>query len=136
MNLRNIISYLLLIVGLNFLCLNNQLFAFQNDTSLTAIFEMSIEELMNQEVSIATKSSQKLLESPANVTVITSEEKSLELVQSLTPGQSRLVSIRKVEGGKFHLEIAEKIVKESGTVNVLAMLNIGDERFNNIGISA
>jgi hypothetical protein len=64
---------------------------------------------------------------------ITTEEKALELVQSLTPGQSRLVSIRKVEGGKFHLEIAEKIVKESGTVNVLSLLNVGDERFNSGG---
>jgi len=43
------------------------------DTSMAALFNMSIEELINTEVSIATKSSQQIFKSPANVSVITAE---------------------------------------------------------------
>ncbi|MFC2138631.1 TonB-dependent receptor plug domain-containing protein [Bacteroidota bacterium] len=40
---------------------------------MAALFDMSIEELINTEVSIATKSSQRIFESPANVSVISAE---------------------------------------------------------------
>jgi outer membrane receptor for ferrienterochelin and colicins len=52
----------------------NQLFAIESDTSNTSIFNQSIEELIGQEVSIATKSSQKLSQTPSVVSVITAEE--------------------------------------------------------------
>ena len=56
-----------------------------------------------------------------------------KLIAKLTPGQSMLTSVRKVNGGKFHIEIAEKIQKTAGTVNVLSILNAGDDRFNTSG---
>lgn len=45
-----------------------------SDTTLTNLFKMSIEELIEQEVTIATKSSQKVTQSPSVISVITSEE--------------------------------------------------------------
>lgn len=45
----------------------------QQDTTLESALELSIEQLMNTKVSIATKSEQKISEAPAIVTVITEE---------------------------------------------------------------
>ncbi len=51
-----------------------QLYAESEDTTMTALFDMSIEELINTQVSIATKSSQKLSEAPSIVSVITADD--------------------------------------------------------------
>jgi hypothetical protein len=61
------------------------------------------------------------------------ETEANELMMKLTPGQSMLTSVRRVAGGKFHLELAEKIQKNTGVVNVLSILNAGDSRFNTSG---
>lgn len=53
---------------------HNQTLATDQDTSMNALFEMSIEELINTEVSIATKSSQKISQTPSVVSVITAED--------------------------------------------------------------
>lgn len=52
----------------------HSLFANNSDSTLTNLFEMPIEELIEQEVTIATKSSQKVTQSPSVTSVITSEE--------------------------------------------------------------
>jgi len=44
------------------------------DTTLLNLFEMSVEDLIEQEVTIATKSTQKVTQSPSVISVITSEE--------------------------------------------------------------
>ncbi len=44
------------------------------DTSMSSVYAMSLEELMNTKVSIATKSDQPLSETPSIVSVITSED--------------------------------------------------------------
>ena len=61
------------------------------------------------------------------------EQEAKLMIEKLTPNQSMLTSIRKVAGGKFHLEIAEKIVKTTGAINLLSILNAGDDRFNSGG---
>lgn len=59
------------------------------------------------------------------------ENEAKEEIAKLTPGKVLLTSVRKVSGGKFHIELAEKIQSESrSTVNVLGILNAGDDRFN------
>ena len=50
------------------------LFGSNSDTTLTNLFKMSIDELIEQEVTIATKSAQKITQSPSVISVITSEE--------------------------------------------------------------
>jgi len=50
------------------------IFSQSQDTSMSKIFAMDLEELMNTKVSIATKSDQLMSESPSVVSVITSEE--------------------------------------------------------------
>ena len=60
-------------------------------------------------------------------------EEAAQAIAKLTPGQSMIANVRKVSGGKFHIELAEKIVKNSGTINVLGILNAGDSRFNSGG---
>ena len=62
-----------------------------------------------------------------------SEEQASLLIAKLTPSQSMLTSVRRVAGGKFHIEIAEKIQKTAGVVNVLSILNAGEDRFNTGG---
>ncbi|MBN1182700.1 MAG: TonB-dependent receptor [Bacteroidales bacterium] len=62
------------------------------DTSMAAIYAMSLEELLDTKVTIATKSDQKLSETPAIVSVITADDirkmglKSFEDILSLIPG--------------------------------------------------
>ncbi len=69
-----------------------QIFAIENDTITRSLFDRSIEELIEQEVTIATKSSQKLSQTPSIVSVITAEEikimgyRSLEEVLETIPG--------------------------------------------------
>lgn len=59
------------------------------------------------------------------------KNEAMQEVAKLTPGQVLLTSVRKVAGGKFHIELAEKIQSESrNTINVLGILNAGDDRFN------
>ena len=68
------------------------LFADDLDTTSFSIFDRSIEELIEQEVSIATKSSQKISQTPSVVSVITAEEikamgyRDLEEVLQTIPG--------------------------------------------------
>jgi len=59
------------------------------------------------------------------------EKEANEQIAKLVPGKVLLTSVRKVAGGKFHIELAEKIQSQNrSTVNVLGILNAGDERFN------
>jgi len=51
-------------------------------------------------------------------------------LETLKQGQTLLVSARKVNGGKLHLEFAEVIEKKGQAQNILAMLNASDERFS------
>jgi hypothetical protein len=50
-------------------------------------------------------------------------------VQDLKEGQSLLTSVRRLEGGKFYIELAEVVKNPEAKVNLLALLNKGDERF-------
>ena len=50
-------------------------------------------------------------------------------VQDLKEGQSMLTTVRRLEGGKFYIELAEMIKNPTAKVNLLAMLNKGDDRF-------
>jgi iron complex outermembrane receptor protein len=54
--------------------LQNVLYSNEIDTTKTSLFDISIEELIQQEVTIATKSNQKLSQTPSVVSVITAEE--------------------------------------------------------------
>ena len=62
------------------------------DTSMAAIYAMSLEELLDTKVTIATKSDQKISETPAIVSVITAEDiqniglRELEEIINLVPG--------------------------------------------------
>ena len=49
-------------------------FLFSQDSSYVSLFEISIEELINQDVTIATKSNQKIDKTPSVVSVITAED--------------------------------------------------------------
>ena len=50
-------------------------------------------------------------------------------LEKLKVGQSLLTNVRKVEGGKYSLEIAELV--EGKSLNVAGLLNRSDERFKN-----
>lgn len=50
-------------------------------------------------------------------------------LSALTYGQSMLTRVRKINGNKFQIELAEK-VQRSDRVNVTGILNEGDDRFN------
>jgi hypothetical protein len=52
-------------------------------------------------------------------------------LETLTPGQTLLVHARKVNGGKLHLEFAEKLQQADRPVNALSVFNKSDERFSN-----
>lgn len=54
----------------------------------------------------------------------------MKTVENLSMGEVMLVSAQNVKGGKVQLEFAEVIQKEGGRTNVLALLNEGDDRFN------
>jgi len=51
-------------------------------------------------------------------------------IQNLEKGQTLLTSVRKVNGGKFQIEIAEIIENPNAQVNVASLLNAGDSRFS------
>jgi outer membrane receptor for ferrienterochelin and colicins len=92
------------------------------DTSASKVFSMDLEELMNTKVSIATKSSQTLSETPSSVSVITSEEirnmgaREIEDVLQTVPG----FEIRKGYNGTSSVEV--RGVKESRTSCRLLLL--------------
>ena len=50
--------------------------------------------------------------------------------EDLKKGQTLLTNVKKVAGGKFQIEIAELIENPNQTVNVAALLNAGDSRFD------
>lgn len=50
-------------------------------------------------------------------------------VETLEKGEVLLTSIRKVNGGKFQVELAEVIDNPSAVINVASLLNEGDDRF-------
>lgn len=50
-------------------------------------------------------------------------------IENLTEGQVLIVSVKKVAGEKFQLELAEKIKNPTSRMNVLALVNAGDDRF-------
>jgi len=50
-------------------------------------------------------------------------------LETLTPGQTLLVHARKVNGGKLHLEFAEKLQQSDRPVNALSVFNKSDDRF-------
>lgn len=55
-------------------------------------------------------------------------------LKALTPTSGVLaVCMKKVNGGKIQVEFAQKIDKANTTINVLALLNASDERFNQSG---
>lgn len=58
-------------------------------------------------------------------------KKEVVTLATLVLGQVLLVGLRKVEGGKCQLDIAE-IIDNPKRSNVLGMLNADDDRFNNI----
>jgi len=66
-------SVLSLIIAISCIINTTLIFA-ETDTTATSLFELSIEELLEQKVEIATKSSQKISETPSVVSVITAEE--------------------------------------------------------------
>ena len=49
-----------------------------------------------------------------------------ELVESLVPGETALTHVKKINGGKFSLQIVERMEAD---LNPLALLNKSDERF-------
>lgn len=55
------------------------------------------------------------------------DEEIVKTVESLKPGQVCLVYVKKINGGKFSVEVAERMESEP---NLLALLNEGDERFS------
>jgi len=69
-----IIIYLLLIINFNILP-SVPIFAQENeDSTLNKLFLMSVEELLNLDITIATKSNQPLKESPSSVSVVTAKD--------------------------------------------------------------
>jgi hypothetical protein len=50
-------------------------------------------------------------------------------IETLKANEVLLVSVRKVNGEKYHFELAEKITNPQARINVLALLNAGDDRF-------
>lgn len=53
----------------------------------------------------------------------------MKTIKDLKKGETILTNVRKVEGGKFQIEIAEFVENPNATVNVAALLNKGDDRF-------
>jgi outer membrane receptor for ferrienterochelin and colicin len=66
----NIILIKLLLLCFTVSNINSQ----SSDTSMTSVFSMTLEELMNTKVAIATKSEQPLSETPSSVSIITAED--------------------------------------------------------------
>ena len=94
------------------------------DTSMARIYSMDMEELMNMKVSIATKTEQSVSESPAIVSVITSEEiqrmgaREIEDVLQLVPG----FEINRGYGGYYNIGV--RGVKDSrNTSKILFMID-------------
>lgn len=54
----------------------------------------------------------------------------MKTLDQLKKGETLLTTIRKVEGGKYQIEIAELIENPSAKLNIAALLNKGDDRFN------
>jgi len=67
-SIRRLAFILAIVLNINFL------YATGEDSSMVSLFDKSLEELVNQEVTIATKSTQKINQTPSVVSVITSEE--------------------------------------------------------------
>jgi hypothetical protein len=59
-----------------------------------------------------------------------SEAQINQMIEALKPGNALLTRVRKVANGKMEIELAEKVVTKKQSINVLALLNKGDERFN------
>jgi hypothetical protein len=55
----------------------------------------------------------------------------MKTIQTLSKGETLLTSVRKVNGGKFQIEIAEFVENPNAKVNVASLLNAGDDRFSN-----
>lgn len=53
----------------------------------------------------------------------------MKTLETITKGETLLTSVRKVNGGKFQIEIAEMVENPNAKVNVASLLNAGDERF-------
>ena len=53
----------------------------------------------------------------------------MKTLETITKGETLLTSVRKVNGGKFQIEIAEMAENPNAKVNVASLLNAGDERF-------
>ena len=62
------------------------------------------------------------------------QEQNAELLENLQLGTSAIASLRKVAGGKIQFELAERIERASGGINLLALMNKGDERFEQNGV--
>jgi outer membrane receptor for ferrienterochelin and colicin len=95
-----------------------------SDSSMASVYTMTLEELMNTKVTIATKSEQSISKTPSNVTVISSDDiknmgaRELEDVLQTVPG----FEIRKRYNGYNGIEI--RGVKETRfTSRVLIMIN-------------
>ena len=101
------------------------------DTSMSKIFSMDIEELMNTKVNIATKSNKSINETPGVVSVITSEEiknmgaRELEDILQTIPG----FEIMRRYSGYYGLAI--RGVKDPRTSSKLLMM-IDGVPFNDI----
>jgi hypothetical protein len=63
------------------------------------------------------------------------QEQSIEMVNKLEVNQRAITSLRKVAGGtKIQFELAEKMERTGdGAINLLALMNKGDERFEQGG---
>ena len=58
-------------------------------------------------------------------------------IEDLAPGQLLLVTAKRVKGGKYQLEFAQKIANpNSRPQSIIGVLNASDERFNNPASSA
>lgn len=53
----------------------------------------------------------------------------MKTIETLSKGETLLTSVRKVNGGKFQIEIAEFVENPNARVNVASLLNAGDSRF-------
>lgn len=53
----------------------------------------------------------------------------MKTIQTLSKGETLLTSVRKVNGGKFQIEIAEFVENPNAKINVVSLLNAGDDRF-------
>lgn len=101
-----------------------QIYGQEVDTSMEAIYAMSFEELLDTKVTIATKSDQRISESPAIVSVITAEDiknmgaRQLEDVLRTIPG----FELRKKYNGFYGLEV--RGVRETrATCRILLMID-------------